>query len=519
MAEDTKDDIKDIEESENVISVGDFDNLENKEKKKSVSGIFDKLVSKGNNTKKTNDNIVTAYNPKEDTEIDKVKRTIDEMTIKTDKIEGKLEMIDSIEKDKNEEISKLTEEIGELRSMIFDREKSFSDVLTKFEKIKDATEEINPERIKIDMDRKEKKILELEAKLDMETERNTTFEKQITKINKVYDNIKSIESLTNITTYIDKQIKKIKDEKDYINRTTSKVEQIFFELNKKQETLDNIDVMIQDNKELLEDNIRAIDAVELKFDNMITKKDMGIIKKELGLRVDKTEEKMLNIKDLMSILIEKTMANETKINKKEESLSHINSQIEKNTELSEDNVHAIKEIEKNIENVIGNDLQNIKKQLDAVLGDNKNQMENIINLVSTLNEKTIVNEKQMVANDDVIDTSTDNYIPQDTINNQIDITQKNNVTQIDEGIKTTQTDKIKADDKEIYEKQDVFLEFEDDASKTISVQEQNDFSDETEKKSNLKPDINSVPNDSLESLIEDYDSRIETKSSENKKIA
>ena len=55
MPEDAKKDTQDIDESENVISVNDFDNLESKEKKKSVSGIFGKLVNKKSDKKK-NDN-------------------------------------------------------------------------------------------------------------------------------------------------------------------------------------------------------------------------------------------------------------------------------------------------------------------------------------------------------------------------------------------------------------------------------------------------------------------------------
>ncbi len=625
MPEDAKKDTQDIDESENVISVNDFDNLESKEKKKSVSGIFGKLVNKKSDKKKNdkdNSHDAQSYDPKDDTEIGKVKKTMDDITIKTDKIEGKLEMLDNIEKDKNEEISRLTEEIGELRSMIFDREKSSNDVLTKFEKIKDATEEINPGRIKKNMDRKGKKLLELEAKLEIETERNTKFEKQITKIDKVYENIKSIESLTNITKYIDKQIKKIKDEKDYINRTTSKVEQIFFELNKKQEALDSITEKIEGNKELMEDNVRAIDAVEMKFESMITKKDMSVIRKELGVRLDKTEEQMFKMKDLMTILIEKTMANETKIKKKEVDLSDvdlkigentelskenvhaikalemkieknipkdmskikeqlnlmqndnknhmdnimdlistltektianemkinekqdvlgtIDSKIEKNTELSEDNVHAIKAIEIKIEKTMSQDLGKIKKQLNSVLKDNKNQMDNIMGILSTLTEKTIanemkINEKQKIADnvdskidnnrelpEDIMvetpDINVDNTIEQDTIENQtqIDMVQADDVNQTNESIISASTE-----NKEIYERPDLVLESED-APKTIAVPEQNNISSESEETKNTsssRSDIDQRTGESLESLIDDYDSRIETKPSDNKRIA
>ncbi|NOQ56147.1 MAG: hypothetical protein GQ477_05080 [Nanohaloarchaea archaeon] len=380
------------EYSSNAISVNDFEKLENKETKKSVSGMFNKLIKKDKNDNPEKHD-VTHH---DDSEMGQLRETIDNMTIKTDKIEGKLEIMTALEKDKDEEILKLTEEIGELRSMIFDREKSFNDVMTKFEKIKDATEEIKPEKIKKNMDRKEKDILGLEAKLELETERNNKFEKKIEKINKVYDNIKSIESLTNITKYIDKQIKKIKDQKEYVNRTTAKVEQIFFELNKKQEALDNINEMIQDNKELMEDNVRAIDTLELKFDNTMQKKDLESIKKGLNVRLDMTDEKMYKIKDVITALIEKTTDNHTTLSTLQKIPDNINTTLDDNKELLKDNAKTIDALEMRIENTIGTkDIEKIKKELNMRVDKNKNDLLNITALMDQLIEKTTVNHTKL----------------------------------------------------------------------------------------------------------------------------
>ncbi len=58
------------------------------------------------------------------------------LILKLEKIDGKIDIIDRFRNDMNERVTQLAEEIGELRSLSMERERSFDTIKTDFEKNK-----------------------------------------------------------------------------------------------------------------------------------------------------------------------------------------------------------------------------------------------------------------------------------------------------------------------------------------------------------------------------------------------
>jgi len=223
--------------------------------------------------------------PKEEGEVG-----LHDLILRIEKMDGKLDMIDRFRDDVNERVTQLAEEIGELRTMIMERERSFDKIATEFEKVKDTVSGLEPVKIKTELDKKEKEILENKVKM----ERLETLVKALSEENKkfreIMDKIKSFENLTDISYDIDRKVSKIKEVKDHADMIASKVENIFSELNEKMSELENQRDKVEKLDELTIEMTKMLDEVSVKLSKFVEKKDLKQFQREIEEELKKSKK-------------------------------------------------------------------------------------------------------------------------------------------------------------------------------------------------------------------------------------
>ena len=232
---------------------------------------------------------IEEVNPEEITgeEVSKPEMSLPNLILRIEKIDGKLEILTKFRDEMSERATQLAEEIGELRSMILERERSLDKMKSEFEKVQESVSELEPIKIRKEMERREGKILEVSAKL----EKIESMVKQLSEENKkfkdLFSKIKSFENLVDMYYDVSRRVSQIKDVKNYVDRVASKVENIFSELNEKLGELENQKDRIEKLDELTVEMTKMLDEMSAKLTHFVKDKDLKDLKKTIEEDVDK----------------------------------------------------------------------------------------------------------------------------------------------------------------------------------------------------------------------------------------
>jgi len=248
------------------------------------------------------------------------KETYENLVAEIEKIQGRLDVVNELKNQLTETTRTFSEEIGELRTMILDREKSFSKIEIGFEKINEIVKDIEPQTIRKNFEKKEQKILELEARIEKLERFSKEIIKQTEKVREVIEKVKSFENLVSVAERVKKYLRQAEETKNYADRIAGKVETMFEDMNNKVIDLDEKSAKLEDIDSLLKELVPTVDKLQIEVSNKADKEDVVSLKRSGVSRI--VEEK-----------IDKIEKDEAEIQKKfinlEESKKQIDDELKK----------------------------------------------------------------------------------------------------------------------------------------------------------------------------------------------
>lgn len=227
--------------------------------------------------------------PKEEGEV-----KLSDLLLRIEKMDGKLDIIDRFRNDMDERSRQLSEEIGELRTMIMERERSFDRIKTDFEKVKDTVSGLEPMKLRKTLDKREMEIMENKAKLEKIETLVRALGEENKKFRALMNKIKSFENLVDISYDIDRKLSKIKEVKDYADKIASKSENVFSELNMKVSELENQKEKIAKLDELTIELTKMLDEVTLRLTRFVEKKDLREFEEDSKEKFEKLKSSLLS---------------------------------------------------------------------------------------------------------------------------------------------------------------------------------------------------------------------------------
>ena len=286
MAKKDKAPVQDIPEEENVITPDEFEELERKEKK---SRIFkeQKRPPKPGPAKKEEE-------PKES----------DRLVFQVEKIEAKLETMEGLRQATDEKISRLSEEIGELRSSILEKDKTFNQVESGFEKVKEIFDELQPKKIRAELDRKEDAIEKLGAKVEAFDTKISDMKKNMSDVLNIMDKIKDLKNVVAVSETITKKMARIEEERKETAKIAAKVESMFAELTEKMSEFHNYRDKIEFSSESMHDIMKSLDMMEVRIENAVKKDDMKKVDDRLEQMEADLTDKVRVIRDIVDDLVD-----------------------------------------------------------------------------------------------------------------------------------------------------------------------------------------------------------------------
>lgn len=222
------------------------------------------------------------------------------LNIELEKLKVMIEAFRDSKKASDEAIQNISENIGEIRSMVMQSDANFKTTIADMEKLEDEVAGIKPKEITKKFnefkDTMEKDKLEMEK---LQRKSDTTGE----KVNEIYEMLKSIggiENLMGLNKDIQNKLKDINEAIKYIQRIGAKTEKIFIDLSKGMEDLILLKAKQEDFDESLKNSLAAIDAFNVKLNDYATKADLDDTRGEIVMLKKQIEQikKVLPVAEL-----------------------------------------------------------------------------------------------------------------------------------------------------------------------------------------------------------------------------
>lgn len=266
---------------EDVITPEEFSKLEKQEESK--MGLVEKVLHRHKKAKeeeaakppdeKAEAKLKTAPKTKADA-LAELGKKVDELTLNLEKLSGRLEAEKASREGINERLSTMQEEIGELRSMILDREKTFNEIEAGFQQMRDKVEDVDPARIRKEFDKKEKMIVDNSASIEKVKNLAETMAAELKEYRAQMAKVKSVDNLLEESKAMEEKLKKIRDAENYIDKTSAKVEKVFLEVKEKLPRISGQEARIDALESLSKDIMSNVNELTVRTGKVITRDDV-----------------------------------------------------------------------------------------------------------------------------------------------------------------------------------------------------------------------------------------------------
>jgi hypothetical protein len=293
-----------------------------------------------------------------------------EFQIKIEKLNAELFAL----KDKNEffgdRLQKISEDVGEIRSMQFQRDKQFGTIQTTAEKAAQITELVDPQRIQKILEQRKKEIEELWDKFERAESMSKRSQEEIDNIREAINSITSMKNLLKETENLAKIGRKVRTMKEESRSYAERAQEAFMEIQGIVTDISELRAQIETNAEISKDGAKKIDNISLKLENVPNSSDLNKLRSSVSklLRYDERFEAISE--DLKKV--KEQVSNIVAIKAPEES----------NVEIKNKN-SAIEA------------LQEQRKQIEFLIEDVKSDYDNHMITDSAYNEAKNMSEKQL----------------------------------------------------------------------------------------------------------------------------
>lgn len=196
------------------------------------------------------------------------------LSTEIDRLKAGQEAFQEVRKSFTERFTRISEQIGELRSMILDRDRTIQTMELKAVKAIDLVESIKPDKFMMDLERQNVKIEALKANLEGNEAIVDQVMEELKDMRRKMSFFRGIEEIIKLSEEIKKELIGIKKIEGTINIQTDKVQTIYSDMRKKIQDLDTFNSQLQESKASIEQNSKDIDYLKTKSLNFAEKEEL-----------------------------------------------------------------------------------------------------------------------------------------------------------------------------------------------------------------------------------------------------
>lgn len=211
---------------------------------------------------------------------------VEEITMRIEKLEGKIDFFNQVKSQVDEKVMRLSEQIGELRSSGVERERTIAKLTTDFDRIKDIFKEAEPERIVKELDARDRKQTEFGIRMEKMENVISAMNTEMKEIRTLLSKIKSFENVLDLAKSVKEKVAQIEGNIRYTERLAGKTETIFSELSRELPEIEMQKERVKALEDLTKELIKSSDRLDVRLENIPTRDDVS----KLDRRLAKVEE-------------------------------------------------------------------------------------------------------------------------------------------------------------------------------------------------------------------------------------
>lgn len=355
----------------------------------------------------------------EDKEKIKFEEEIDlrKIVMSIEKLQTQVEAFKDIREQNEEKIRELTEKMGEIRSMFFQRETLIKETETKVKMLDDVISDINPQKFMKELDKRKEEILESQSKIEKLELIGKDASNNLNALKQTMQNIKSVENLETLLNEIKDNVSKIRQIKDDVERAAGKSERFYFEMENRIKEF--IDLKDRTNKidDLTKEVAKSVDSINIRLASFITKSDLEDFKKSVNSinssNKDYVDSKLKEVESFLSLPGEEITNRVNQLNKRRVEISNLLLSIEeqyKKAFISEKTYIEVKQKNESI-------LKQIQEELNQLNAGEKFSFKNLPSMINDLKDKSNILERKIEENKKYVDESLKNVSSEEKIKN------------------------------------------------------------------------------------------------------
>jgi hypothetical protein len=207
------------------------------------------------------------------------------------RISASVEAFGEVRKSFSETFSRINEQIGELRSMILERDKSIQEIELKAVKAYDLVDSVHPEKISAMVQKEDAKIDALKANLEGNEAIMSRVMEELKEMRKKITFFRGVEEIVKLSEDVKKELIEIKKVESKININTDKVDTIYSEMRTKFKDVDSFDSSLKEMKVTTEQHSKDVEFIKDKIGEFAEKSDIDKV-------MDKVQKYVDALKDL-----------------------------------------------------------------------------------------------------------------------------------------------------------------------------------------------------------------------------
>jgi len=255
------------------------------------------------------------------------------------KIKATLDSLSEIRRATQENFTRITEQIGELRGMILDTNKSLQEIEVKVVKAVDMVESVQPDKLMIEVKRQDAKIEGLTAKIETNRSLANSIVEDMKELRRKVEAFRGIEEVIKLNEDVKKELREIEKTKAIVERHSDKAETLFVEIQKKVADFDDMNAKLKDLDKSFGRIVQDFDVLKIKFSNKADKKEIEDITAKFqkfedhyGKVVELLTEQTKELKKYFAEKLEEKFEEADRIKKILIDLTHENPNVKKNME-------------------------------------------------------------------------------------------------------------------------------------------------------------------------------------------
>jgi chromosome segregation ATPase len=212
--------------------------------------------------------------------------SLGQMSVQIEKLNASVEAFAEVRKSFGERFNRTSEQIGELRAMILDRDKSIQNIELKAIKAADLVETVQPEKIMTDVQKQEAKIEALKANLEGNESIMGRVMEELKEVKKKVEFFRGIEEIVKLSEETKSELIEIKKIESKIAINTDKVDTIYAEIRKKFQQVEVFNSQLQELKAQGEQNQKDVQFLKDKTVGLASKDELDKLMNRVQRYVD-----------------------------------------------------------------------------------------------------------------------------------------------------------------------------------------------------------------------------------------